>query len=227
MNRIMIKRLIVACLVAISSVAAAHAEAVTYKITGMDGTPVMNHVVSTQTGDEIRKLSHVVSVGNRQGDVTIFEFYDLNCPYCRKASADLRAMLAADKKLDLILVPFPVLGIPSIQAGRVEFALAELASPLKFYLFHQKMFSGRGVVDGERALAAAEGLGFPREKVLELANAGSITDAMKAHVAIGDKYDMQATPSLVIQDVAIIGYPGRDALEKIIRSVRTCGKAEC
>jgi protein-disulfide isomerase len=227
MNRSMIERLIVACLVAIASVAAAQAQTAAYTITGMDGTPVMNHVVPVETGDEIRRLSEVVSVGNPQGDVTIFEFYDLNCPYCRKASVDLRAMLAADKKLNLVLVPFPVLGIPSIQAGRVEFALAHLASPLKFYLFHQKMFSGRGVNDGERALAAAEGLGFAREKILELANAQSITDSMKAHVAVGDKYDMQATPSLVIQDVAIVGYPGRDALEKIIAAVRKCGKAEC
>ena len=223
----MIIRLALAGLLAILSLSAAHAEEGAYKIIGLDGTSVMNHVVPVETGAEIGKLSHVVNVGNPKGDVTIYEFYDLNCPYCRQASADLRAMLAADKKLDLVLVPFPVLGIPSIQAGRVEFALAQLASPLKFYLFHQKMFSGRGVNDGERALAAAEGLGFPREKILAVANAESITDAMKAHVAIGDKYDMQATPSLVVRDVAIIGYPGRASLEKIVAAVRKCGKAEC
>jgi protein-disulfide isomerase len=222
----MIARLIAITLIVVPTVAA-RAEPASYEIIGMDGTPVMNHVVPVETGDAISKLSHVVGVGNPKGDVTIFEFYDLNCPYCRKASVDLRAMLAEDKQLNLVLVPFPVLGIPSIQAGRVEFALAEFASPLKFYLFHQKIFSGRGVVDGERALAVAEGLGFTREKLLPLANAESVTDAMKAHVAIGDKYDMQATPSLVIRDVAIAGYPGREALEKIIRAVRQCGKAEC
>ena len=223
----MINRLAAACLLASLSLSAALAEEASYKIIGLDGTPVMNHVVPLGAGDEIGKLSHVATVGNPKGDVTIYEFYDLNCPYCRKASVDLRAMLAADKKLNLVLVPFPVLGIPSIQAGRVEFALARLASPLKFYLFHQKMFSGRGVNDGERALAAAQELGFPREKILEIANTEAITDAMKAHVAVGDKYDMQATPSLVIRDVAIIGYPGRPSLEKIIAAVRKCGKAEC
>ena len=188
----------------------------------------MNHVVPLAAGDEIGKLSHVATVGNPKGDVTIYEFYDLNCPYCRKASVDLRAMLAADKKLNLVLVPFPVLGIPSIQAGRVEFALgAARPRRWKFYQFHQKMFSGRGVNDDERALAAAQELGFSREKIIEIANTEAITDAMKAHVAVGDKYDMQATPSLVIRDVAIIGYPGRPSLEKIIAAVRKCGKAEC
>jgi protein-disulfide isomerase len=223
MKPFMINRLIAISLIVVAS-ACARAEPARYNIIGMDGTPVMNHVVPVETGDTISKLSHVVSVGNAEGDVTIFEFYDLNCPYCRKASVDLRAMLAED---NLVLIPFPVLGIPSIQAGRVEFALAEIGSPLKFYLFHQKIFSGRGVVDGERALGIAQELGFAREKLLQLANTEKVTDAMKAHVAIGDKYDMQATPSFVIRDVAIIGYPGREALEKIVRAVRQCGKAEC
>jgi protein-disulfide isomerase len=209
------------------SILASPANAASYSILGMDGTPVLNHVVPVETGDAIAKLPNVVSVGNPKGDVTIYEFYDLNCPYCRKASADLRAMLAADKQLNLVLVPFPVLGIPSIQAGRVEFALAKMASPLKFYLFHQKMFSGRGVVDGERALAAAKELGFEREKVIAAANAEAITDAMKAHVRLGDTLQAQATPSFVVRDIAIIGYPGRAAMEKIVKAVRTCGKAEC
>lgn len=206
---------------------AAHAQAPSYPITGMDGSPVLNHVVPVETAAELRRLPSIVSIGNPKGDVTIFEFYDLNCPYCRKAAADLQAMMAADKQLQVVLVPFPVLGIPSIQAGRVEFALARLASPKQFYAFHQKIFAGRGVVDGERALAVAQEVGFRREKILETANSESITDAMKAHVKIGDQLQMQATPSFVVHDVAVIGYPGRAAMENIIRSVRSCRKAAC
>ena len=89
------------------------------------------------------------------------------------------------------------------------------------------MFSGRGVVDGERALAGARELGFAREKVLEVANADETTEAMKAHVALGDRLQMQATPSFVVQDVAIIGYPGCAEMEKIVKAVRACGKAAC
>jgi protein-disulfide isomerase len=222
----MITRLAVAFLLAIVS-SAAPAQRASYPIIGADGTPVINHVVPTSTGADVAKLPDVVGVGNPKGDVTIYEFYDLNCPYCRKAADDLRAMLAADKQLNLVLVPFPVLGIPSIQAGRVEFALAQLGTPAQFYQFHQKMFSGRGVVDGERALAGAKELGFDLPKLLEIANADSVTEAMKAHVRLGDSLKMEATPSLVVQDVAIIGYPGRTAMEKIVASVRKCRKASC
>ena len=220
----MITRLLAAFLLIVSA-ASAYAQS-SYSIIGMDGTPVINHIVPVETGDEVRRLPAAVGVGNPKGDVTVYEFYDLNCPYCRKAAIDLRAMLAADKQLNLVLVPFPVLGIPSIQAGRVEFAFAKLA-PAKFAQFHQKIFSGRGTVDGARALAVAEELGVAREKILALADTDPITDAMKAHVRLGDVLKMLATPSLVVQDVAIVGYPGRAAMEKIVRAVRQCGKAEC
>lgn len=220
-------RIASALFLAAVSVTAAFAQAKTYPITGMDGTPVMNHVVPPETGETIRRLPHVVSVGSPKADVTIYEFYDLNCSFCRRASADLKAMLAADPKLGLVLVPFPVLGIPSIQAGRVDFALAKLASPEKFYQFHQKILSGRGTVDGERALTVAQGLGFTREKVLEVANGDAITEAMKTHVRLGDQMDAQATPTLIVADVAIVGYPGRAAMEKIVRAVRACGRAHC
>lgn len=222
----MIIRILLAALILLLPFAAG-AQRASYRILGADGTPVMNHVVPVKTGDDIRKLPAVVSVGNPKGDVTIYEFYDLNCSYCRAAAIDLRAMLAADKQLNLVLVPFPVLGIPSIQAGRVEFALAKLATPAQFAQFHQKMFSGRGVVDGERALAGAKELGLDLQKLLALANAEEITEAMKAHVRLGDALKMQATPSLVVQDVAIVGYPGRAAMEKIVASVRQCRRAAC
>ena len=86
------------------------------------------------------------------------EFYDLNCPYCRSASGDLDALIAADKKLRLVLVPFPVLGVQSIIAGRVEIAVAKTASPEQFYSFHRKIYEGRGVIDGDRALSVARDL---------------------------------------------------------------------
>jgi len=217
----------IAAAVVLAALALGPARAQTYPIIGMDGTPVMNHIVPPDTGETIRKLPAVVSVGNPKGDVTIYEFYDLNCPYCRQAATDLRAMLAADKQLNVVLVPFPVLGIPSIQAGRVEFVLAKMASPVKFSLFHQKIFSGRGVVDGARALAVAKELGFDQSKILKEADGEAVTEAMKAHVRLGDVLQAQATPSLVVGDVAIIGYPGRPALEKIVAAVRKCGKAAC
>jgi protein-disulfide isomerase len=223
----MLARLAALMFCVLALVPPARADDNAYPINGEDGTPVLNHKVPEDALAVLQKLPRAVTVGNPNGDVTLVEFYDLNCPFCRKASADVRELMAQDKKLKVVLVPFPVLGIPSIQAGRVEFALAKMVTPQQFYTFHQKIFSGRGVVDGERALAVAAELGVDPARLTKAANDDSIVAAMKAHVGAGDALDLAATPSFVVGDIAIVGYPGRAELEKAVKSARTCGKAAC
>jgi protein-disulfide isomerase len=223
----MLARLAALMFCVLALVPPARADDNAYPINGEDGTPVLNHKVPEDALAVLQKLPRAVTVGNPNGDVTLVEFYDLNCPFCRKASTDVREMMAQDKKLKVVLVPFPVLGIPSIQAGRVEFALAKMVTPQQFYTFHQKIFAGRGVVDGERALAVAAELGIDPVRLTKAANDDAIVAAMKAHVGAGDALDLAATPSFVVGDIAIVGYPGRAELEKAVKSARACGKAAC
>jgi protein-disulfide isomerase len=197
-----------------------------YDIKGEDGTPVANHPVSAELEGRIATLPGIVTIGNPGGDVTIVEFYDLNCPYCRKAAADIADLLKADRSLKVVLVPFPVLGIPSIAASRVELAVAALA-PDRFYDFHRRVYAGRGVIDANRALAVTKELGLSDERLIAAANEDSVTESMKAHVRLGDAMGLAATPAFVIKGVAILGHPGRAALDGIIRSLRTCDKITC
>lgn len=198
-----------------------------FKIAGPGGSPVANHRISAEQADAVANLPGVVVVGNPKGDVTLAEFYDLNCPYCRRASADVDALLKSDKNLRVILVPFPVLGIASIQAGRVELAVRKLSDPKTFYAFHRKVYEGRGVIDGGRALAVANELKIDQKKLLAAANEDSITEIMKAHVRLGNALNLAATPSYVIKDVAIVGHPGEQSLRAVIAAVRKCGQVVC
>ena len=206
---------------------AGHADSGFYPLKADDGGPVDNHRVPAQYESQIDKLPGVVIVGNPRGKVTLAEFYDLNCPYCRKASADIDALLRSQPELRLVLVPFPVLGIPSIQGTRVELAVARLASPEKFYAFHRKLDSVRGVVDGNRALAAAKDVGLDTAEVLKIANEDKLADVMTAHLRLGNSLVMGVTPGFVIKGIAILGYPGRKSLAKMIESVQRCGAVMC
>ncbi len=196
-------------------------------LVGDDGTPVSNHPVTAALAEAIAALPAVVTVGNPAGQVTLYEFYDLNCPYCRKAAPEIAALVHADNDLKLVLVPFPVLSIASIQAGRVEFALARLATPAQFYDFHRRIYAGRGVVDGNRALAVAKQLGFDTKALIAAADDDGISEAMKAHVRLGDALALAATPAFVIAGVAIVGYPGPKALKAIVQSAHRCGRIAC
>jgi protein-disulfide isomerase len=202
-------------------------EAPAIPIMGDDGRPVSNHRIAPELKGAAEKLPGAVVAGNPNGDVALVEFYDLNCPYCRKASGDLDALIAADKKLKLVLVPFPVLGVQSIVAGRVELAVAKSTSPEQFYSFHRKIYEGRGVIDGDRALSVVRNLNFDEPKILALADDDTITETMKTHVRLGNQLGLRATPAYVIGDIAILGHPGRNSLIYMIESMRRCGKAMC
>ena len=206
---------------------AAQADEGYYPIKADDGTIIANHRVPVEIESQIEKLPGIVSVGNPHGDVTLVEFYDVNCPFCRAASPDIEAMLKGNPELRLILVPFPVLGIPSIQGTRVELAVARLTSAQNFYKFHRLLDQGRGTVDGNRAIAAAQAVGLDVQKVLKIANEDKLADVMTAHLKLGDALAIQATPGFVIKGVAIVGYPGPKSLAEIITSVEKCGVVIC
>src|SRR6476646_9616334 len=105
--------------------------------------------------------SHQVVVGNPQGDVTLVEFFDYNCGYCKRALSDMIDLMKDDGKLRVVLKEFPVLGPGSIEAAQVAVAARMQDKTGKKYLdFHQKLLGGRGQADKARALAAAKEAGF-------------------------------------------------------------------
>jgi protein-disulfide isomerase len=196
-----------------------------YPLTNDDDSPLPNHTV--RLIGPIDRLPGVVVVANADGKTTLYEFYDLNCPYCRAASVDISGMVEKDPNLRLVLVPFPVLGIASIMGGRVELAVAKLGTPKQFYDFHRKIYAQRGTIDGDRALAVARSLGFDQKALLSAGNGDDITEIMKNHLNLGNSLGLAATPSFVIDGVALLGYPGRDRLRAIVNAANTCGKVMC
>jgi protein-disulfide isomerase len=226
-RNLMTRILILTFVLALSSAAHAQGLPAQLPILNDDGSRIANHTIPRDSVTAAEKLPGAIVAANPKGDVTLVEFYDLNCPYCRRASADIDALLQSDKRLRLVLVPFPVLGIPSILAGRVEIAVSKMISPADFYRYHRALYAGRGVIDGQRALSAASNFKLDLQKVLDAANEDGITDIMKAHVRFADTLGLKATPSYLIQDVAIQGHPGRNGLKSVIDSVRKCGKAVC
>jgi protein-disulfide isomerase len=194
-------------------------------LTADNGDRLANHTVKLP--GPIDQLPGVVVAVNPTGKITLVEFYDLNCPYCRVASADIADMVDLDPQLRLVLVPFPVLGIASIEASRIELAVAKLGKPQQFYAFHRKVYAQRGTTDGNRAFDIARGLGLDAKKLIAVGNSDEVTEQMKNHVQLGNELGLAATPSFIIGGVAIVGYPGRYRLQAIVDAMNTCGKVLC
>lgn len=196
-----------------------------FPLIGDDGGVVPNHTVTLP--GPIERVPGVVTVANPDGKTTLVEFYDLNCPFCRIASLDIEDMVSTDGDLKLVLVPYPVLGSASVAASQVELAVAQLATPQQFYAYHHTVYAQRGTITGPRAFQLAREAGFDGRAIKTISESDDVAQTIKAHLELGRSLGISATPGFIIGSVAVLGYPGRQALEAMIDAVRSCGKVTC
>jgi protein-disulfide isomerase len=188
-------------------------------------------VAQARTIEESRDLifasNRQVVLGNPNGSVTLVEFFDYNCTYCRRAQADMKKLLEGNPDLKVVLKEFPVLGDGSVEAARVAIALHMIA-PDKYAAFHDELLGEPGQVNGERALAVAADLGLDTEALK--AKMGS--DEVKATIAevydLAGKLNLTGTPSYVTHKEVVVGAVGYDALKAKLEEARAaCGTATC
>lgn len=164
-----------------------------------------------------------VVVGNPEGDVTLVEFFDYNCGFCRRALQDMHDLIAQDDNLRVVLKEFPVLGEGSVEAAQVSIAIS-LIAPDQMMAFHDALLSQPGQVNGEVALAVAEDLGIERDALVEKMQAEEVNDTITEVYALASELSLTGTPSYVTANDVVIGAVGFDALKERIASAReSCG----
>ena len=168
-----------------------------------------------------------VVVGNRQGDVTVVEFFDYNCGYCKRALEDMMTIMKADPKIKFVLKEFPVLGPGSIEAAQVAVAVRMQDKDGKKYLdFHQKLLGGRGQADKARAMAAAKDAGLDMAKIEKDMTSPEVRATLEENFKLAESMGMNGTPSYVVGKQVVVGAVGLDALKEKVAQAR-CGKASC
>jgi protein-disulfide isomerase len=164
-----------------------------------------------------------VVLGNPDGDVTLVEFFDYNCTYCRRAQADMRRLIEEDANLRVVLKEFPVLGPGSVEAAQVAVAL-NIVAPDKYEAFHDRMLTDTSPASGERALAIAATLGVDRAALVEAVSDSRVKQAIDEVYAIANSLSLNGTPSYVIGDDVVVGAVGFDALKAKIMAARGATK---
>jgi protein-disulfide isomerase len=168
-----------------------------------------------------------VVIGNAQGDVTMVEFFDYNCGYCKKAMTDMLDLLKADPKLRIVLKEFPVLGPGSVEAAQVAAAARMQDKTGKKYLdFHTKLLGGRGAADRARALAVAKEVGFDIARLEKDMAGEEVRATLDESFKLAEALGLNGTPSYVIGDNVVIGAVGLAALKEKVNTAR-CGNATC
>jgi protein-disulfide isomerase len=203
---------------------------------------VMNELEKRQTAAEAEKhraavKQHAatifnsprqVTLGNPQGDVTVVEFFDYNCGYCKRAMVDMLDLMKGDSKVRFVLKEFPVLGEGSVQAAQVAVAvrMQDKTGGKKYLEFHQKLLTGRGQIDKAKAVAAAKEVGLDVARIEKDLASDEVKATLEESYKMAEALGMNGTPSYVIGSDVVVGAVGLKILKEKVSSAR-CGKATC
>lgn len=176
--------------------------------------------------DEIFHSPEDGFIGNPDAKVSIVEFFDYNCHYCRGALSDLNAMVKSDPDLKFVLKEFPILGPDSQKAHIVAIAFHDL-EPARYPEFHRKLLGGPGRADEDRAIKIAVELGADETALREKMKDPAILEEIRQNYRLAEELNITGTPSYVVGDEVVYGALGRDHLRQKVANIRKCDSASC
>ena len=157
------------------------------------------------------------NLGNPDGDVTVVEFFDYNCPYCRKAGQTVQELLASDANVRVIYREWPILGEDSVFASRA--ALAARAQG-KYEEFHWALMNGEGRASEASILKLARHLGLDVAKL----QADMTSPAVEAHIAqsnaLARTLGFTGTPAFIVGDRTAPGMLSTDEISAMVTEAR-------
>jgi len=168
-----------------------------------------------------------VTLGDPRGDATLIEFFDYNCPFCKRSAADIRPLLAAEPRLRYVLVNYAILSEASIEASRVALGFAMQRTQGGYLALHEALFRLRGRVEAVRAVATAVELGANRAKLIADADGDLVTDALSRASRLGESLGLAATPAFVAGREAVVGYVDLPGKRRAIANLRRCEGTAC
>jgi protein-disulfide isomerase len=155
--------------------------------------------------------------GNPQGDVTIVEFFDYQCGYCKTVHGTMKDLLASDERIRKVYKEFPILGPGSVIASRA--ALASRAQG-RYLAFHDALMEARGAMNEETVLRIARSVGLDVDRLRRDMSAPEVERAIRANMALAQALGIQGTPAFVIGDQVVPGAMEIDGLRMLVRRAR-------
>jgi protein-disulfide isomerase len=172
-------------------------------------------------GAELFSSPRQVTLGNRQGDVTLVEFFDYNCGYCKRALADLLDLMKTDSRLKVVLKEYPILGPGSVEAARVAVAVRmQDAGGARYLEFHRKLLENRGHNDKARALAVAQEVGLDMARLERDMASEEVAKSIDESTRLAKALAINGTPGYVVGKTVIVGALGAQVLKDKIAAAR-------
>lgn len=173
-------------------------------------------VLRTQR-DLIERDPNAPVLGNPDGDVTVVEFFDYNCPYCRRVKPEVRALIEEDPDIRLVYREWPILGDGSVFAAKA--ALAARAQG-KYEDFHWAMMAIDGRANEASVMRVAEEVGLDRDQLRTDMEAPEVAEHIATSMRLTQALGFNGTPSFVIGDALVPGFVEKDRLSDLVKEAR-------
>ena len=167
--------------------------------------------------DALERDPNAPVFGNPEGDVTVVEFFDYNCPYCRRVKPHMEALLAADKNVRVVYREWPILGEGSVFAARAALASREQG---KYDEFHWAMMELKGRVGKPDVMQAAEKLGIDTAQLRRDMESPKINEHIETSMRLARSLGFNGTPSFVIGEALAPGLIEADQMIEMVNQAR-------
>ena len=158
--------------------------------------------------------------GNPDGDVTLVEFLDYRCGYCKRAFPDVEELLASDGNIRFVVKEFPILGEASVLASRYAIAAKMLAGDEVYKELHDNLMVWNGDINEAALARASRGLDLDHDAVLAKMNDDDVSEIIRKNRELGSILQIQGTPTFIVGDAFIRGYAELEQMREIVRLVR-------
>ncbi|WP_170782591.1 DsbA family protein [Ruegeria lacuscaerulensis] len=158
--------------------------------------------------------------GNPDGDITLVEFMDYRCGYCRRAVPEVAELLSEDGNIRLVIKEFPILGEASVVSSRFAVATKHVAGDDAYKLVHDALLDFGGEPNEVSLRRLSDGLGLDSDAILAAMDSDRVTDEINQTRELARRMQIQGTPSFVLGTEMLRGYLTADQMLQIADAVR-------
>lgn len=158
--------------------------------------------------------------GNPEGDITLVEFMDYRCGYCRRAVPEVAKLLEADGDIRLVIKEFPILGEASVLSSRFAVATKHVAGDEAYKQVHDALIEFSGDVSEVTLRRIADGLSLDTDAILDAMDSDKVTSELAQTRELAQRLQISGTPTFVLESEMLRGYLPADQLKLIAEDVR-------
>lgn len=167
--------------------------------------------------DSLKNRTDLPMAGNPDGDITMVEFFDYNCGYCRKALEEIKTVLKDDKNLKVIFMDMPILGPSSMEAAKWSLAANKQG---KYFEYHQAIMNHNGPKNDESLEKLAKKIGLDIKKLKKDKDSDGIAETLNNNVAQAQTIGIRGTPGFIIAGEVSPGFIPASRIKNIIEEAR-------